>query len=265
MIRAMEMHRQNGLVAQLRVLFALIMREMTTRFGRSSMGYFWALAEPAGFIALMSLVFSQLAHHPPYGRSFPLFYATGYLAFALYHEMARVTSRSVEVNRPLLSFPPVGALDAVLARAVLQLLTWGAATAIIFASILTVFAEPVHLRIGPLMQMVGLGALLGVGVGLCNTVLFAFSKSWELVFELVSRPLFLISAVFFSYDSLPLFAREILWWNPLVHLVGLMRQGFYPVYDGSYISSGYVLALALAFMVVGVVLVTRFGARLLET
>lgn len=260
----MDRGRQNGVAAQGRVIAALMMREMATRFGRSATGYFWALAEPAGFIALLSVVFSQLTHDPPYGRSFPLFYATGYLAYALYNDMARITSRAVQVNRPLLSFPAVTALDTVLARFLLQLLTWLAASAVILAGILIIFAEPVHLRLAPLMQLVALGGLLGLGVGLSNAVFFALSKTWELVFELVSRPLFLISAIFFSYDSMPLFVRELLWWNPLVHLVGLMRRGFYPVYDGAHVSPGYVLALGLGLTVAGLVLVTRLGGRVAE-
>ena len=46
---------RKGTLAPARVLFALVMREMTTRFGRSSAGYLWALIEPAAFIALLSL------------------------------------------------------------------------------------------------------------------------------------------------------------------------------------------------------------------
>ena len=110
-------------LVQARVLFALLMREMTTRFGRSAGGYLWALVEPVGFIALLSLAFSQIAHSPPIGRSFPLFYATGYIAFSFYNDIAALTGRAVQVNRPLLNYPAVTALDTVLARFVLQSLT----------------------------------------------------------------------------------------------------------------------------------------------
>ena len=264
MVCAMNSERQNGLSAQFRVLTALILRETATRFGRSSAGYLWAVAEPAGFIALLSIVFSQFAHDPPYGRSFPMFYATGYLAYSLFSDMARMTARSVMVNRPLLAFPPVTALDTVLARFVLQLVTWLAASAIIIAAILWFFAEPVQVRISALLQLVALGALLGLGMGLCNTILFSISKTWELIFELITRPLFLISAIFFSFESLPLAAREILWWNPIIHLVGLMRQGFYAAYDGGHVSVAYLLVTALGLILTGLTLLTRFGNRLAE-
>ena len=69
------------LIQKFRVLHALILREMVTRYGISRLGYVWAVLEPVGFITLLSLLFSQIAHAPPIGKSFPLFYATGYIAF----------------------------------------------------------------------------------------------------------------------------------------------------------------------------------------
>lgn len=254
-----------GTLAQARVLFALLMREMTTRFGRSSAGYLWALIEPVAFIALLSLAFSQIAHSPPVGRSFPLFYATGYVAFSFYNDIAALTGRSVHVNRPLLNYPAVSPLDTVLARFVLQMLTGLAVAAIIFAGILAVFADQVLIRPLPIMLALALAALLGLGVGLLNCTLFALSKGWEVAYGVISRPLFLISAVFFSFGSLPGFVGEVLWWNPLIHLVGLMRAGFYPVYDAGYVSPFYVLAIALGLIVAGLAMMALCAGRLAET
>lgn len=254
--------RTSGTLAPARVLFALVMREMTTRFGRSAGGYLWALIEPAGFIALLSLAFSQIAHSPPVGRSFPLFYATGYIAFGFYNDIAALTGRAVQVNRPLLNYPAVTALDTVLARFLLQALTGLAVAAIIFTGILAVFAERVRLDPVPLITCFALAAGLGLGVGLVNSALFALSRTWERVYGLASRPLFLISAVFFAFGSLPAFVRDVLWWNPLIHLVGLMRAGFYPVYDASYVSVLYVASLALGLMTLGLALMTACAGRL---
>ncbi len=107
----------------LRELHALIVRETITRYGKSSLGYAWAVLEPAAFIAFLTVLFSQIAHNPPVGRSFVLFYATGYVSFHWFHDISSVVSRSVHVNRPLLSFPPITPLDTVLARFLLQALT----------------------------------------------------------------------------------------------------------------------------------------------
>lgn len=122
--------------APLRVIFALVMREMTTRFGRSAGGYLWAVLEPAGTVALLAVIFSQIARHPPLGEDFALFFATGYVAFHCYMDIARNVSIAVRTNRALLSFPSVTMLDTIIARFLLQLLT----TSFVGALIMTVLA-----------------------------------------------------------------------------------------------------------------------------
>ena len=260
----MPARRPGALRQQGRVLFALMMREMVTRYGRSPLGYVWAIIEPAGFIAFLSVLFAQIAHAPPVGRSFPLFYATGYVAFHWILDIANVTGRSVHVNRPLLAFPAVTPLDTVLARFLLQALTGLAVAGLIFGAILAIFPDQVRLDPAPLMLAFALAALLGLGIGVLNCWAFAHSKSWELAWGVIARPIFLISCVFFSFASLPAFAREVLWWNPVVHIVGLMRAGFYPIYDPAHVAPGYVLGVGLGLLLAGL-LGLHFGrARLVE-
>lgn len=240
------------------------MREMTTRFGRSRLGYLWALIEPAGFVALLSIAFAEIAHSPPLGRSFPLFYATGYVIFDFYNQIAALVGRSVHVNRPLFTYPAVTPLDAVLARFVLQVATGLTVAAIIFTGILLVFAEPVRIEPAPLLGAFALAALLGLGVGVVNVTLFALSEGWELVYRIASRPLFLISAVFFTFESLPRPAQEVLWWNPLVHLVALVRRGFYPFYEGAHADPFYVFCVGVGLLLAGLAMLALAGRRLVE-
>ena len=46
----------SGTFVSARVLFALLVREMATRFGGTWAGYLWALIEPVAFIALLSFI-----------------------------------------------------------------------------------------------------------------------------------------------------------------------------------------------------------------
>ena len=256
------MSRGSGLRTQGRVLGALILRETITRYGRSPLGFLWAVIEPAAFIALLSLLFSQIAHTPPAGRSFLMFYATGYVAFHWFHDIASVTARSVQVNRPLLAFALITPLDTVLARFLLQALTGIAVGVIIFGTILWVTGEPVRIEPVNLMASFALAALLGLGVGLANCWLFACSRTWELTWGVISRPLFLVSCVFFSFWSMPAMVRDVLWYNPLIHSVGLLRAGFYPGYETAHVAPGYVLAIALALGLGGLFAIRAAPARL---
>ena len=73
---------------RLRVLFALIVRDMNAKFGRSVGGYLWAVAEPLGGIVLLAVAFSLALRTPPIGTSFLFFYATGIIPFTLYGSIA---------------------------------------------------------------------------------------------------------------------------------------------------------------------------------
>ncbi|MEL7467287.1 MAG: ABC transporter permease [Pseudomonadota bacterium] len=257
------MHQSNAAhIRHLRVLHALIVREMITRYGRSALGYVWAVLEPAGVILLLTLLFEQIAHAPPYGKSFALFYATGYLGFHWVLDISNVCSRSIHVNRPLLSFPSVTALDTILARFILQLLTAIAVAGLILGVIFIASGEPFRPRAPDLLLAFTLAALLGLGIGSVNAWAFAISRGWEVAWGVISRPLLLVSCVFYSFESLPREAQDVLWFNPVVHVVGLLRGGVYPVYDGGHLVPLFPFAVALSLIVIGLVSLRMARARI---
>jgi capsular polysaccharide transport system permease protein len=56
----------------------------------------------------------------------------------------------------------------------------------------------------------------------------------------------------------------LLWFNPLVHVVGQMRRGFYPTYEGAYVSPGYVLGLSAVCLLAGLLLLGRYHRDLVN-
>lgn len=78
------------------------------------------------------------------------------------------------------------------------------------------------------------------------------------------RPLFFISCVFILFDSLPSWAKQVLWYNPIVHVVGMMRHGFYSTYHGAYVSAGYVLCISAICTAVGLMLLRHHQYSLLN-
>ena len=258
------MRQENPIAMQGRVLFALIMREMTTRYGRNAGGYIWAVLEPAATIAMLSFIFDFIARHPALGNHFPVFFATGYMAFHIYLDTSRAVSNAVTANRALLTFPRVTIIDTVVARFVLQLLTSIFVTALIFGALLLAFDEPVILRFEFIALSVGLAGFFGVAIGLFNCVTFAYSPTWQTVFGLLNRPIFIISGIFFLYEDLPRVAQNVLWWNPFTHVTALMRVGFYPTYEATFASPAYVVACAAVPFLLGVMLMRAMRGTLLE-
>lgn len=247
-----------------RVVAALMVREMITRYGRSWGGYFWAIAEPVGMIAILSLAFSQFLRSPPIGQSFVLFYATGFIPFHFYAILSSQVSNSISFNRSLLSFPMVTALDAVLARSILAFLTMIVVTAIVFAGIAIIVAESFAVSLENLFLACLASSVLGAGLGTLNTVIFAYLPFWQNVWAILNRPMFIISGIFFTYESMPTAIQDILWWNPLIHVVGEARVAFYPIYDGDYIFLAYPFAVGIFCFLLGGVLLLRNRSYIVE-
>lgn len=237
-----------------RVVAALMMREMTTTFGRSQLGYLWVVLEPIGGIAILAIGFSLIFRAPPIGDSFLLFYATGYLPFLLYNTVHGRLSSAIRQNRALLFYPAVTFVDVVAARLLLIVLTEAMVLVLVFST-LVIFTDT-GARVAPLTIASSFVATLalGTGVGLINAALFDMLPSWQRIFQILSRPMFFLSGVFFIYDSLPEMAQDVLWWNPLLHAIGLMRKGFYPNYDGSYISVLYISLISFPLIAIGMAL-----------
>ena len=232
-------------LATSRTVMALILREMSTRYGRSPGGYIWALFEPLGAIMILGVGFSLLLTSPPLGTSFFLFYATGFLPFNIYQVQSLVVSRAIGYSKPLLFYPAVTWVDAVLARFILNGLTSVLIYYILMTSIMIATDTRTVLDLAPIVWSTVLVMLLGLGVGVLNCALAGLFPTWDLIWSVITRPLFLMSGIFFLFDDMPQLAREILWWNPLIHVTGLVRRGLYPGYDAAYSSPIYVMALGL--------------------
>lgn len=248
----------------LRVLSALVIREMGQKFGRSYGGYLWALAEPLGGIILLSVAFSLALRAPPMGTNFMLFYATGVIPFSMFQTMSKGVAGAVRSNKGLLNYPVVTALDAVFSKFVLNFMTILIVATLLIGGIILFMGLHVNFDPAPAATAFICAALLGLGVGTLNCVLFGLYPTWSNVWAVLTRPLFILSAVFYTFESAPPAFQAVLWWNPLVHVIGLMRSGFYGAYDASYVSLSYVLGLALTLFVVGAYLLRRHESLLLE-
>lgn len=250
--------------ATLRTITALVLREMSTTYGRSPGGYAWAVLEPAAGIALMTAIFSAGFRSPPLGVSFAMFYATGMLPFTLFTDLTTKLGQSMNYSRQLLSYPRVTFLDAILARFVLNLMTQ-LMVGYIVLGVIMLSSETRVVMNGPVIaRAYGLAALLALGVGTFNCFMMLRFDIYQRFWSILMRPLFLLSCIFFLFDTIPQPYQDWLWYNPLVHLVGMMRHGFYPNYDAPYVSEIYVLLFGLAAMVLGLLLLRRHHKAALE-
>ncbi|MEP1766929.1 MAG: ABC transporter permease [Sulfitobacter sp.] len=249
--------------ATLRSIAALMLREMATSYGRSPGGYSWAVLEPVAGIALLSLVFSAAFRSPPIGISFALFYATGVLIFGVYSDIHGKVSTSLLFSKQLLAYPTVTFIDAILARFFLNMITQLLVGYIILTGCIVLFETRTTLDLPIVVQAYMLAASLGLGIGMLNAYVFTRFNVMQRFWSILMRPMFLLSGVLIPLETIPQPYQDYLWYNPLIHITGLMRSGFYGTYDAEYVSAPYVMGIALACMAPGLVLLRRHHQDLL--
>jgi capsular polysaccharide transport system permease protein len=246
-----------------RVIIALILREMSSTYGRKPGGYVWAVLEPLATISIMALAFGVFLHSPSLGTNFFLFYATGVLTLNFFRDISGKISLAIAYNRPLLTYPRVALLDSLIARGILSFMTQFMVSVIVLTGIYAMMDVNEHINFGPVLAGLGLGALLGAGMGTLNAFVMIRFPVWTNLWAIVSRPLAFVSGLFYIYEDLPPIAQSVLWFNPLIHVTGLVRQGVYATYHPGYISVPYVLAFGIVPLVFGLLLIRRFGRSLL--
>ncbi|MEM9249435.1 MAG: ABC transporter permease [Pseudomonadota bacterium] len=249
-----------------RTVGAVILREMMTSYGRSPGGYAWAILQPVGGIALMSFILSTgfRIRTPGLGTSFPLFLATGLLMLSMFLSIAGNVANSLMRNKPLLFYPGVKYTDTLIAGFLLTTLTQILVIYAIIGGIHIVFDLKSILDMGAVLMAIGLSAALGLGVGTLNCFLFNAFPLWGNIWGVLTRPLFLVSCVIFLFEDIPREFQDMAWWNPIIHLVALMRRGFYASYDATYASPLYVGILSMVTLTFGLLFLNRFHRTFLE-
>jgi len=255
--------KKRGFIATRSVL-ALILREMSTTYGRSPGGYLWAVLEPAAGITLLTVIFSLAFRSPPLGTSFAFFYATGMLPFLMFNDVNLKVGQSIKFSARLLEYPRVTFADALIARLALSVLTQTMVHIIVMIVIISIDDVHTTFDLTKVVSAIGLVVILAAGLGTLNSFLNVAFPLWQTIWAIFTRPLFIISGIFFLFETVPQPYRDILWYNPFVHIVGIMRDGYFAFHHPQYVSPLYVVAFGAIPGVLGLLLLKRYHRDILN-
>lgn len=250
-----------GAATQARVVFALALRETRTRFGKHQLGYLWALLEPAFFIGTFWAMFAAVGRTTPMGMDVVPFLATGILTYSVAVKTADRVSLAVDANKAMLFYPHVQPLDLVLARGLLELSTY----LVVFVTVLGGYSLVTQTFVMDDVLVVFLGlilaSLLGVTLGVVLCALTVMSDTVQRIKGPLMRPLFWTSGLFFAAAMIPLQYRKYLLWNPILHCVELVRDGWFPQYTATDASPSYVMLWIVLLAFTGLTLERRVRAK----
>jgi capsular polysaccharide transport system permease protein len=237
---------------QRRVVHALFLRELKTRFGKHRLGYVWAFLEPAVHMLVLFGVLGLLARHVMPDISFPVFLVCGLVPYFMFSNISLRSLTAIEANLGLLSYRPVHPVDTLIARALLETML-SASVFVLLVAVLWLAGEAVTLAdIPALFAVWGLLTVFSMGVGLVFMVIGHEFPVSEKFIPLLMRPLYFGSAIMYSPANLPPEFRAWVTWNPLAHAVELLRHVVVPTYPVEHVSLGYLAVCALVVCFAGV-------------
>jgi capsular polysaccharide transport system permease protein len=240
--RGLSMFRRN-LKLQSRVIGALIIREIYSRFGRQNLGFAWVIAEPLTFALPVLGVWSLI--RSPFERGLPMipFLWSGYLPLMMFRHVTGRMLMFIRVNSGLLYHRQVTIFDLFVARALLEILS---------NFLAVVFSAALFLLIGVLKWPTDLPLFyLGYFYMMWWTIAVAMivgglSERSELVEKIWSPMSYLYMAVsgfFFLSNWLPPHLRAFaLKAMPSIQAYDMIRAGLFgrlvvhPHYDLPYMS-----------------------------
>jgi capsular polysaccharide transport system permease protein len=240
---------------QRRVLHALLMREIITRFGRQNLGVLWLVAEPMLFTLGVTTLWSAAGLHG--GSRIPIvaFGVTGYSSVLMWRNSVSRASAAVAQNKQLLFHRNVRVIDVLLTRIVLEI--GGASASFIVLSLLFIFMGWMPVPVDLLEVMFGwlMLAWFGASLALLIGAGSAFSEIVERLWHPAAYLLFPLSGAAFMVDWLPSNMQRVVMLLPMVHGSEMLREGYFgnvvPThYDVGYMASCcLVLSLAALYVV----------------
>ncbi|MGK7864069.1 ABC transporter permease [Falsiroseomonas sp. E2-1-a4] len=250
-----------GFRVQGRVIHALLLRELQTRFGRGHLGFLWLFLEPLLLASAIGLLKSLLS--PGGTGTVPtfLFVVVGYAPYFAFRAIINRATTAFQANMTLMYHRQVRLLDIMLARNLLEMAAVTCVLLLVIAgtSWITGFA-PHNL---PTMVF-GLLLLFGFANGLALLVA-AGAARWEVVDRIV-HPVTYISLPFsgalFALHYMPRHFRELLLWNPQVHVHEMMRDGMFGDLIPAYYNVPYLLGWVLVLNLLGMAAVRAVRTRL---
>ncbi|SOB60065.1 Transport permease protein [Pseudodesulfovibrio profundus] len=239
-----------ALQLQIRVIYALMLRETKTMYGRSSFGYLWVIVQTAfGIVVFWGI--REVMGAKTEGIPIPVFLITGFTAWNLFSDSLNKLMAAVNANTALLYYSKVRHFDLFLSRVLLC----GATNLVVLVLMLTAadFAN-IDIRVSNLYPFIVAWMLLmaiGSGLGMMCCGLQRYLPSVGILVSMILRIALFISGVIFPYSAIPADYQFLAEMNPIFHLIEYSRESFSYSYTVSFVDLRMVSMVALMCLLAG--------------
>jgi capsular polysaccharide transport system permease protein len=236
------------------IIWALMLRELATRYGRDNLGFLWVVAEPLLFCAAVIALWTAIK--PPYEHGVAIipFVVTGYMPIILVRHMINHALTCVRANTSLLYHRQVTLIHLFVARMTLEFIgvTLAFFTVGATLALFGLMGAPKDLAI--LYGGWCLLAWLAFGLALMMGAIAEMAPVVERVVAVLTYVLVPLSGTFYMVSWLPPAYRGFVLKLPFIHPIEMIRGGYFGAEVQTFYSVAYAALWAAGFTFVGLLL-----------
>lgn len=237
---------RDGWRIQTRVIGALMIRELTTRFGRENIGFLWIMVEPLLFAGLVAVMWRVMKGPEEHGVSVVAFVISGYLPLTLFRHAVSKSIAVFVANGSLMYHRQIQILDFIFVRFLIEVI--GGMMAYLFIGTVLYFFGlfPMPASVGHLLGGWALYSLFTLSLCFIIAPLSEMSEVLEKIMPVTTYLMIPFSGTFNMVQWLVPSVREVMLWSPPVSAMEMMRYGLF----GDSVTPYYNVWVPLTFSLV---------------
>lgn len=248
---------------QMRILHALLMREIITRYGRHNIGFAWLFAEPMlftiGVTALWHILHVGGASHSINVTAFAI---TSYPTVLIWRSTIGRCALAIEPNQSLLAHRNVRPIDFFWSRIILELSGITMAVVVMLSGAVALDLIPAPADILTMMWGWLLLCWYAMAMGLVIGGLTEFSELVERLWHPISYFQLPVSGAFAMAAWLPENLRNMVLLFPVADAVEIYRYGYFGDSITPYYNTEYTVVCCLLLTWLGLFIVRSASMRL---
>jgi ABC-type polysaccharide/polyol phosphate export permease len=236
------------LIEHRNLLWNLVHRDLTVRYKRSVIGFFWTMLNPLLLMIILTVVFSTIFRFEGISN-YPTYFLSTYLVFGFFAQTTNQSMASLAWNGALMKRVRVPksifAVSTTLSGLVNLCLAYVPLFLIMIVTGAPICATVLYLPISFLLI-----AMFTLGVSLLVSALAVYFEDVQHMYQVATFGLMYMTPIIYPISIIPFKWLWVIRANPLTHLVKLARD---PVYGCTLPGQHVILASAAAAVIALVV------------
>ncbi|MFS3137433.1 ABC transporter permease [Gluconacetobacter sacchari] len=248
---------------QYKVIHALILREIHTRYGRDNLGFLWIIGEPILFCAGVAIVWTAIRPAREHGVAMTALVVTGYVPLTMWRHCVARATKAYEANGSLFFHRQVTPFDVITARGFLEIIGTIMAGIMVVIGAISLGYMNFPQNYGLLIMGLGYQSAFSFATALIFAALSEMSDLVEKAIQIIQYLSIPLSGAFVMVDWLPLRYQWILLSSPMANNVEMIRGGQFGIAASVRYDLFYDTWITFLLLIIGIIL-TRNVRKYLE-